>query len=191
MPDGIHSCIPTCILPSSKKLHACMHTVYMPICLSNTCMFITIGYQAAHEVTLEPEYDYPGNSSPTNRIEQKFNLSPTVNMNENMAYGHLNSTDHVDTNVNVAYGHLNSTDHVDTNVNVAYGHLNSTDHVDTNVNVAYGHLNSTDHVDTNVNVAYGHINSTDHVDTNVNVAYGHVALHDNQDFSYDNNRDQS
>ena len=25
MPDGIHPCIPTCTLPSSEKLHACMH----------------------------------------------------------------------------------------------------------------------------------------------------------------------
>ena len=67
-------------------------------------MFIIIGYQAAHEGTSEPEYDNPGNSSPTNRlIEQEINLSPTVNMNENMAYGHINCTDHVETNVNVAY----------------------------------------------------------------------------------------
>ena len=128
--------------------------------------FVTYAiHVGAHEEELEPEYDYPANFA----IEQdkvhkvKDNLScghidqstanrqntilPVINMNENMAYGHivsnqLSTTDQVET---VDQSIVNQQTDTNTPVikmddNVAYcqaNQLSATDHVETSFNVVY------------------------------------------------------
>ena len=114
---------------------------------------------------LEPEYDYPANCTieqdTVHKTKESLSCShidqstanrqdailPVINMNENMAYGHivrnqLSATDQVET---VDQSIVNQqTDTISPVIkmddNVAYGHVNqlsTTDHVESSLNVVY------------------------------------------------------
>ena len=134
--------------------------MFQQVC--HSCNVHIIG---AHEAEREPEYDYPTNFA----IEQdkvhkvKDNLScghidqsaanrqntilPVININENMAYGHivsnqLSTTDQVETvDQSIVNQQTDTTSPViKMDDNVAYGQANqlsATDHVETSFNVVY------------------------------------------------------
>ena len=75
-------------------------------------------FPVAHEDTLDLEYDYARNLSSATCTDRKTQDIDLSNMNENMAYGHMNQstaanrTSEQDTSAismdeNMAYGHIN------------------------------------------------------------------------------------